>query len=90
MLERIGKYEIKKLLGKGTLGTVYLGLDPFANSEVAIKLIDANVFQDPTQGKVLRKQFLNEASLAGQLVHPHIVSILDAEIGADCNYVVME
>ncbi|HXZ97238.1 MAG TPA: serine/threonine-protein kinase [Burkholderiales bacterium] len=90
LLERIGKYEIKKLLGKGTLGTVYLGVDPFANSKVAIKLIDPSVFQDPTQGKVLRKQFLNEASLAGKLVHPHIVSILDAEIGADRNYVVME
>ena len=90
MLERIGKYEIKKVLGKGNLGTVYLGVDPFANTEVAVKLIDANVFQDPTQGRVLRKQFLNEASLAGKLVHPHIVSILDAEIGKDCNYVVME
>ncbi|HMK13580.1 MAG TPA: serine/threonine-protein kinase [Burkholderiales bacterium] len=90
MLERIGKYEIKKVLGKGNLGTVYLGVDTFANTEVAVKLIDANVFQDSTQGRVLRRQFLNEASLAGKLVHPHIVSILDAEIGTDCNYVVME
>ena len=89
-LERIGKYEIKKLLGKGTLGTVYLGVDPFANSNVAVKLIDPNVFQDPTQGRVLRKQFLNEASLAGKLIHPHIVSIIDAQVGTDCNYVVME
>jgi eukaryotic-like serine/threonine-protein kinase len=90
VLERIGKYEIKKLLGKGNLGTVYLGVDPFTNSEVAIKLIDAKLFQDPTYGKVLRKQFLNEASLAGKLVHPHIVPILDAETDTDYSYVVME
>jgi len=89
-VERIGKYQIKKLLGKGTLGTVYLGVDPFANSKVAVKLIDPSVFRDPAQGNVLRKQFLNEASLAGKLSHPHIVSILDAEVGTDCNYVVME
>ena len=40
MLERIGKYEIKKPLGKGATGTVYLAADPFRQADVAIKVME--------------------------------------------------
>ena len=36
-MERIGKYEIRRVLGEGATSTVYLGYDPFAQCEVAIK-----------------------------------------------------
>jgi hypothetical protein len=48
------------------------------------------VFRDPEFGTVYRSQFLNEASLAGKLRHPHIVAILDAVVEADSGYIAME
>jgi serine/threonine protein kinase len=85
-----GKYELKGLLGKGTSGAVYHALDTFSGNEVALKVIDPTVFQDPEFGTVLREQFLKEASLAGKLAHPHIASILDAVVTDDAGYIVME
>ena len=37
-----------------------------------------------------RRMFLNEASLAGKLLHPHIVSIFDAVVDEEMSYIVME
>src|SRR5664279_1725511 len=72
---QIGKYDIRRQLGKGATGTVYLAVDTFSGKEVALKVIEPEVFKDPEFGAVYRSQFLNEASLAGKLKHPHIVSI---------------
>jgi eukaryotic-like serine/threonine-protein kinase len=85
-----GKYELKGLLGKGTSGTVYHAVDSFSGDEVAVKIIDPAVFEDPQFGATLRKQFLKEASLAGKLNHPHIASILDAVVTEDAGHIVME
>jgi len=79
MLERIGKYEIKRQLGKGATGTVYLAADPFRQTDVAIKVME----KLPAEADAARRQlrfFQNEAALAGKLRHPHIVSIFDAGI----------
>ncbi|MFY9317704.1 MAG: serine/threonine-protein kinase [Burkholderiales bacterium] len=89
----IGKYEIQKLLGKGATGSVYLASDAFAGREVAIKVMDA-MPSDAEEARRQLKFFQNEASLAGKLRHPHIVSIYDAGIdkkdGKDLRYLVME
>jgi serine/threonine protein kinase len=93
MHAHIGKYEIQKLLGKGATGSVYLASDAFAGREVAIKVMDA-MPNDPEEARRAVKFFQNEASLAGKLRHPHIVSIFDAGIdkkeGKDLRYLVME
>jgi len=85
-----GKYEDQKLLGKGATGTVYLAKDTFSGREVALKTIEPEVFRDPEFGAVYRQQFLNEASLAGKLRHPHIVAIFDAVVQEDSGYIAME
>ena len=87
---QIGKYDIQELLGKGATGTVYLAKDTFSGNEVALKVIEPEVFADPEFGTVYRAQFLNEASLAGKLKHPHIVSIYDAVVLEDSGHVAME
>jgi len=87
---QIGKYDVRKFLGKGATGTVYLAVDTFSGREVALKVIEPEVFRDPEFGAVYRSQFLNEASLAGKLVHPHIVAILDAVVREDSGYIAME
>ena len=87
---QVGKYDVQKLLGKGATGTVYLAKDTFTGKEVALKTIEPEVFRDPEFGTVHRSQFLNEASLAGKLRHPYIVSILDAVVGEDSGHIAME
>jgi serine/threonine protein kinase len=87
---QVGKYDVQKLLGKGATGTVYLAKDTFSGKEVALKTIEPEVFRDPEFGTVYRSQFLNEASLAGKLRHPHIVAILDAVVEEDSGHIAME
>ncbi len=87
---QVGKYDVQKMLGKGATGTVYLAKDTFTGKEVALKTIEPEVFRDPEFGTVYRSQFLNEASLAGKLRHPYIVSILDAVVGEDSGHIAME
>ena len=87
---QVGKYDIRQQLGKGATGTVYLAVDTFSGKEVALKVIEPEVFRDPEFGTVYRSQFLNEASLAGKLRHPHIVGILDAVVQEDSGHIAME
>jgi serine/threonine protein kinase len=87
---QVGKYDVQKMLGKGSTGTVYLAKDQFTGREVALKTIEPEVLRDPEFGAVYRTQFQNEASLAGKLRHPHIVAILDAVVGEDSGHIAME
>ncbi|HTP61370.1 MAG TPA: serine/threonine-protein kinase [Burkholderiales bacterium] len=93
MHSHIGKYEVRKLLGRGATGSVWLASDPFNGREVAIKVLD-EMPHDPEEARRAIKFFQNEASLAGKLRHPHIVSIFDAGVdkkdGKDLRYLVME
>jgi len=87
---QVGKYDIQEMLGKGATGTVYLARDTFSGREVALKTIEPEVFRDPEFGTVYRSQFLNEASLAGKMRHPHIVAILDAVMEENSGHIAME
>ena len=87
---QVGKYEVQKMLGRGSTGTVYLARDQFTGREVALKTIEPEVLRDPEFGAVYRTQFQNEASLAGKLRHPHIVTILDAVVGEESGHIAME
>ena len=93
MLQRVGKYEIKKLLGKGATGSVYLAADPFGQREVALKVMDATS-KDAEEARRQLRFFQTEAALAGKLRHPHIVSIFDAGVenvnGEPLRYLAME
>jgi serine/threonine protein kinase len=88
--ERIGKYEIRSKLGEGATSIVYLGFDPFAEREVAVKAIFPEVLRDKERGRLYRNLLMTEASLAGKLMHPHIVQIFDAVLDESQSYIVME
>jgi eukaryotic-like serine/threonine-protein kinase len=90
MPTRIGKYEVVSKLGEGATSNVYLCRDPFAEREVAIKVIPQGAMKDMGSGALMRRLFMTEASLAGKLVHPHIVQIYDAVTEDDYAYIVME
>jgi serine/threonine protein kinase len=88
--ERIGKYEIRQKLGEGATSAVYLGHDPFAKRDVAVKAIFPEVLKDKERGRMYRHLLVTEASLAGKLSHPHIVQIFDAVLDNEQSYIVME
>jgi serine/threonine protein kinase len=89
-MERIGKYLVKGLLGEGASSLVFLAEDPFAQRMVAVKVVKPDVLADPQHGKMYRKLFAIEASLAGRMNHPHIASILDAHDDPTNPYLVVE
>lgn len=89
-VHKIGKYEIKRLIGEGATSMVYLAWDPFAQREVALKQLHPEMLRDKDRGRLYRHLLMNEASLAGKLHHPHIAAIYDASVLDDEAFVVME
>ena len=89
-MDKIGKYDLIREIGRGATATVYLGNDPFVGREVAVKVAFPEILKTPERGKLYTHLFLNEASLVGKLLHPHIVQIYDAVVAEDLCYIVME
>jgi len=88
--EQLGKYEIKEQVGRGSMGIVYKGYDPFADRDVAVKVALSENLNDKEFGERYRKMFFNEAHTAGTLKHPNIVEILDAGADEEHCYIIME
>ena len=88
--QSIGKYQIISELGRGATGKVYLADDPFGKRQVAIKIAYPEALNSSEDSAFYRSMFLNEASLAGKLNHPHIVQIYDAVVEEKSSYIVME
>lgn len=84
------RYEIKREIGRGATGAVYLCYDAYHQREVAIKVALAHIFANAEENALTRKAWLNEVHLAGSLKHPYIVDVFDAGIGPNTAYLVME
>jgi tRNA A-37 threonylcarbamoyl transferase component Bud32 len=89
-MDHVANYPVIRKLGEGATSEVFLCQDPFHGREVAVKRIFPESLRDPARGRLFRKLFFTEASLAGKLNHPHIAQIFDAGIGEDSGYIVME
>ena len=86
----LGRYEIIKELGRGAMGTVYLGRDPKINREVAIKTMALSQEFEEDELAEVKERFFREAETAGRLNHPNIVTIYDAGEEHDLAYIAME
>src|SRR5258708_22630124 len=87
--QKIGRFQIVGELGKGATGKVFLGEDPFARRKVAIKVMFPGALKSGEEGLIYKNMFLNEAALAGKLVHPHIVQIFDAVVEQVLCYILL-
>jgi serine/threonine protein kinase len=87
---KLGKYEVREEISRGSMGIVFLGHDPFVDRPVAIKVALAESLNDKESGARYRKMFFNEAHSAGMLTHPNIISIYDAGVDGENCYIVME
>jgi serine/threonine-protein kinase len=89
MIEKLGKYEIRRMLGRGAMGVVYEGYDPLIKRSVALKTIRADQLQGDAAGEIIAR-FKREAEAVGRLNHPNIVSIYDFGEDAGTWYIAME
>jgi serine/threonine-protein kinase len=70
---RIGKYEILRPLGKGAMGQVYLARDTMLDRDVALKVMVAQIADDPE----LKARFEREAKAVAKMTHPNVVTVFD-------------
>jgi serine/threonine protein kinase len=90
IMDRIGRYQIVKELGRGAMGVVYQAVDPTIGRHVAIKTIRLGELDDPDERAKLRERLFREARSAGILSHPGIVTIYDMEEQGDLAFIAME
>jgi serine/threonine-protein kinase len=87
--ERIGKYAIERMIGRGGMSVVYEGIDPEIKRAVALKVVEKMQLEERERNIILTR-FKYEAQAAGRLIHPNIVTIFEygeEERGA---YIAME
>ncbi len=85
--DELGQYTLKRLLGQGGMGTVFLAEHKLLERQVAIKILLPE-FADQL-GIVHR--FFKEAQAVNRIGHPNIVDIMDCVEGVDhLPYLVME
>lgn len=85
----LGRYVIERVLGRGSMGVVYLAFDPRIERNVALKTIHQPARGDDTANEITAR-FLNEARAAGRLAHPHIVAVYDYGEADDTAFITME
>ena len=84
---RIGRYDIVKPLGKGAMGMVYLAHDTVLDRNVALKVMVAQIADDPE----LKTRFEREARAVAKMTHPNVVTVFDLGNHADGSpYIAME
>src|SRR4051794_31456927 len=88
-IDKLGKYEIRRELGRGAMGVVYEGYDPLIKRSVALKTIRADQLAGENAETVVAR-FRREAQAAGRLSHPNIVSIYDFGEEGGVWYIAME
>lgn len=84
---RIGEYVVEGLLGSGTFGIVYRGIQPLIGKQVAIKLLSRRYSADPT----VVSRFVAEARAVNQIAHRNIIDIFSfGQLDDGRHYYVME
>ena len=89
MIERLGKYEIRRELARGAMGVVYEAYDPQIKRRVALKTIRPDQLDGERAADMLAR-FRREAQAAGRLSHPNIVAIYEFDEDAGTSYIAME
>jgi serine/threonine protein kinase len=87
--KQLGKYQIRRAIGKGAMGIVYEGFDPVIDRIVAIKTIKKDEL-DAEEAEEHSRRFLIEAKAAGRLNHKNIVGIYDYGEEQGLSFIVME
>ncbi|MEO1237808.1 MAG: serine/threonine-protein kinase [Planctomycetota bacterium] len=89
--KRLGKFRLLSLLGRGSMGKVFLAEDTTLKRQVAIKVMSIRGGAgESTQQKKQVQQFVREARAAAKLSHPHIVNILEIDQQQELIFIAMD
>ncbi|MDH6135615.1 serine/threonine protein kinase [Kitasatospora sp. MAA4] len=81
-----GRYELVEILGVGGMATVWRGLDHVLGRQVAVKVLNGGLADDPR----FAERFQREAQHAAMLTHPGIAMVFDSGVDQGSPYIVME
>src|SRR5688572_17602317 len=84
--KRLGRYEIRSLLGVGGMGEVYLAQDTQLLRPVALKLLPSEF----TLNEDRLNRFKQEACAASALNHPNILTIYEVGTDGDKHFIATE
>ncbi|MBI2308246.1 MAG: serine/threonine protein kinase [Rhodocyclales bacterium] len=87
--QQLGKYEIRRELGRGAMGVVYEGWDAGIGRRVALKTVRRDQLDGSEAGELLSR-FKREAQAAGRLNHPGIVAVYEYGEDAGTAFIAME
>ncbi len=77
-IKKLGRYDVVRELGKGAMGVVLEGNDPLLGRRVALKIVNLLALSgDPTRRQAAVSRFYSEASAAGRLTHPNLMTVYD-------------
>jgi formylglycine-generating enzyme required for sulfatase activity/dienelactone hydrolase len=81
---RLGRYDIRSLLGSGGMGDVYLAFDRDLEREIAIKVLHTS--DNPDRAR----RFVQEAKAASALHHPNVAHVYEIGSQDDVQFIAME
>ena len=83
---RVGRYEIRRVIGRGGMATVYQAYESDLDRDVALK----ELMLGAGSGREAARRFLREARLAGSFSHPNIVTVHEYFEHGGTPYIAME
>jgi serine/threonine-protein kinase len=86
----LGRFELRAVLGKGSMGTVFRAWDTKLERWVAIKSVRAGARMAEVWDVDLVRSLVMEAAMVARFNHPHVVSVYDVQDATDAAYIVME
>jgi serine/threonine protein kinase len=78
---RVGRYEVRREIGRGGMGVVYEAVDPALGRPVALKMIEVAHGAAAEDRALFEERFFREARIAAGLSHPGILTVHD--VGRD-------
>jgi eukaryotic-like serine/threonine-protein kinase len=82
--QQLGNYRLVSLLGRGGFAEVYLAQHVRLSMQAAIKVLHAHLSEEEIKG------FQREAETIANLIHPHIVRVLDFDVSNGIPFLVMD
>jgi eukaryotic-like serine/threonine-protein kinase len=85
---QLGRFQIRKELGRGAMGVVYEAHDPALDRTVALKTV--LLTGDASERATYEARFMQEARAAGRLSHPAVITIYDVGREGELAWIAME